>query len=379
VGFIQSIIDFIMGLFGMKKDPPQLSSGERQQIQNQSVKGLDEVEGAENVKVHGTAEGSNIIEHRDGADLIEDPDDEERLWSANFDGDVSPEAWVDVWGPLSGPDALVEHLTHSAWFDEMHEGDPLGAEKKIQELGYKDAGEYFKVKHTILKHHGTPHGSTLGEYVYDSQAFMSATMAAQRAKLDAAGADMMAANPELSAPIDGVTLETYAEMSAAQAQGMSQEEFLAQLGKHGLDLATWEKASGGWMDRMSKDTTGFIATIYAKAFQGAGQGQFGAAAQAHAGTGYDGTAAAGAEPIPFEKACEIQGAMTAWSNTGKDVNAMLQSTFGMNAAEWAGANSWWMSQLMADVARFDDYNKKCAEYEKKYGGGGGDADSDLSF
>lgn len=378
MGFIQTIIDFIMSLLGMKKDP-QLSAGDRQQLQDQAIQGLDEVEGAENIKVHGTAEGSKVVQSRDGADLIEDPDDEEQLWSANFDGDVPPDQWQDVWGPLSGPDDLTTHLMHASFFDELHAGDPLAAEQKIQSFGYKDEGEFFKVKHTIVKYHATAHGPSLGNYVFDSQAFISATMAAQRMKLDQDGANMMAANPELSAPIEGVTLETYAEMSAKQAQGMSQEEFLAQLGQHGLDLVTWEKASGGWVDRMSKDTTGFIATIYGKAFQGAGQGQFGGAAAAHAATGYDGTAAAGAEPIPFDKACEIQGATSAWSKTGQDVNGMLQATFGMNAAEWASANSWWMSQLMADVARFEEYNQKCEHYEKQYGGGSGAVDNDLTF
>jgi hypothetical protein len=206
-------------------------------------------------------------------------------------------------------------------------------------------------------------------------------MKAQRRRLDEQGAAMIAANPELMEPIEGITMEVYAQMSAKQAQGMDQAAFQAHVGEHGLDLPAWERVAASWMDRMGKDTTGTLATVYGKAFQGAGQGQFGAAGAAHAATGYDGTAAAGGEPMPFDKVCEIQGASSAWAKTGQDVNALLQSTFQMNAAEWASANSWWMSQLMADVARFEEYNQKVEAYEKQYMGGAGGAapDSDLSF
>lgn len=75
---------------------------------------------------------------------------------------------------------------------------------------------------------------------------------------------------------------------------------------------------------MSKDTTATIATIYGKAFMQSGQGQYDGAAQSAAATNWDGSAAAGAEPIPFETLCEIQGAMSAWAKTGQDVNALLK-------------------------------------------------------
>ena len=87
---------------------------------------------------------------------------------------------------------------------------------------------------------------------------------------------------------------------------------------------------------MSKDTDGTLAQIYSRPSRPpvksvsaprAGPRRHGLGRQRRRW----------AEPIPFEKACEIQGAMTAWSNTGQDVNALLQSQFGMNAADWAAA------------------------------------------
>jgi hypothetical protein len=189
---------------------------------------------------------------------------------------------------------------------------------------------------------------------------------------------MAAANPELLAPVEGVTVELYAQIAARIAQGLPQPELMQLLAQHKLDYPTWERASKVWNDRMSKDTTATIATIYGKAFMGSGQGQFGGAAQAAAGTNWNGSAAGGAEPIPFEKVCEIQGAMSAWSKSGKDVNALLKKQFNMVAADWSAANTWWLTQLMADIPRFDVYNKKCGEYEKKYGESLG-SDDDIKF
>ena len=126
---------------------------------------------------------------------------------------------------------------------------------------------------------------------------------------------------------------------------------------------------------MSNDLTGTIAQIYGKAFMASGQGQFGAAGQA---VKFDGSAAGGPEPIPFELACEIQGATSAWSKSGKDVNALLQSHFQLRAVDWAAANSWWMSQLTADLSRFSEYNAKCDAYERRYAGERA-SDADLRF
>ena len=84
--------------------------------------------------------------------------------------------------------------------------------------------------------------------------------------------------------------------------------------------------------------------------------------------------------MPLEKCCEIQGAMSAWSKTGQDVNAMLAKTFHMNAQDFSAAHSWWLSQLTADLARFPRYNELCEHYEKQYMGAAPAApDSDLSF
>lgn len=378
---------FFKKLFGGGDDKPQKTSepktttAEERHERNMQV--LEEAEasgvisGVGNIKI---SEGK-LVREVPGASLCYHEDDDEYLWHSTYDIDIPIDSWQDVWGPLGGKgeDTLATFCYHEAVFGEEEMNGADEVEEAVKKLGYEHVGQYFAVRLTVLKHWGTRHGPDLGDLAADNQEYISATMKGQRMKLDGEMEGAVEADPALVAPIEGVTIEVYAEISAKQATGLPQEEFLKVLAAHGMDLAKWETVAAGWTDRMSKDTTHSLTQIYSKAFQGAGQGQFGAASEAHAATGWDGSAASGDEPIPFEKACEIQGAQNAWSASGKDVNALLASTFGMNAMEWASANTWWMSQLMADVARFDEYNKKVEEYQKKYSGGGGGADSDISF
>ncbi len=396
---IQQILDAILELLGLKpkKDAKkalpakeaakkkgdagaaQLSADDKAKIKAQAVQGLEDVEGEENIKVHGTGDDAKVLESRDGADLVEE--DGEVQWVNRVDDQVPRGSWKDEWGPLGGkgPDTLETFCFHEMVFDHTRSTDPRLAEQKLQELGYRDAGHWFRVRATVVAHYATPSGPNAGDGVFDTQEYMTAGLKAAARKTKSEQDALVAGNPELLAPIEGVTVETYAQIAARQAQGLDQAGLVALVAQHGLDLATWEKASSGWNDRMSKDTTATIATIYGKAFMGAGQGQFGATAQSVSNYAYTGTAAQGAEPMPFERVCEIQGAMQAWSATGQDVNAMLASTFQMNAAEFSAAHTWWLTQLTADMAKFPVYTEKVDAYAKKYEGGAAKAGADVDF
>ncbi len=377
MNIIQQIIDFIMSLLGQKPSAPQFTSAETAAPRKASgeADGLDEVEGAENVRV---ASG-DVKEERDGAALIED--DGELLWNSQVDLEVPRDALEDEWGPLDGPDddSLAAFFMHELKFTTEMQSDAYEAEKVLQGFGYDDAGQFFKVRATILKHFGTPNGPNVGDAVLDSQRVMSASMKGHQMSHRANMAATTQADPALVAPIHGVTIEKYAAMSA-NATGKSQDEWAGILAAEGLDLARWEEVAEGWNQRMQNDTTHTLVTLYGQGFQAAGTGQFGAQAQAHASTGYDGTAAGGEAPMTLERCCEIQGAIQAWSNTGQDVNAMLQQTFGMNAQDQAAAHSWWLSQLTADIARFGEYNTLVEKYQAQYSAHAPAApDADLDF
>jgi hypothetical protein len=379
-------VDWIMSLFGKKTDAPapaadgSMSAEERQKIRTDAVSGLEDVEGAENIHVHGEGDSARVVKHTPGADLIEE--DGETQWVDRVNKDVPREQWQDVWGPVgkvANDLRLEEFCLHERQFDEARQGDPLAAEQKLLAFGYSSVGEFYHVRTTVLKYFATPQGPNVGDAIIDSQTYMNAVMRADARIRDAKGAAVRAANPEMFAPVEGVTLEGYANISARLAQGMQQAELVQLLGTQGLDFAAWSRASTVWNDRMSKDTTHTITTAYGAAFSGAGQGQFAAQAKAAAATNMNGSAAGGPEPMPFDKCCEIQGAMAAWSKSGKDVNALLKSKFNMNAAEFSAAHTWWLTQLMADIPRFNDYTAKCDAHEKRYAESLGGGDSDIQF
>jgi hypothetical protein len=389
MNIVQQIIDFIMGLLGQSTSDkpksieasPKPAAPKAPEPETEETEEEVDDEDVDDEDEDDDDDGEHIIETRDGAVLVEDPDDGERMWANRVDLEVARDSWDDVWGPLDGPDdeSLARFFMHETTFQMEAQSDPMEGEAKLQAFGYDDVGHYFKVRATILKHFGTADGPNIEDCVMDSQQVMSAMMKGQQMMHRANMQQTAEADPALVAPIEGITIEKYAAMSA-NAAGKSQEEWAAVLASEGLDLAKWEAVSEGWNNRMQNDDTHTLVTLYGQGFQSAGAGQFGSQAQAHAATGYDGSAAGGEAPMSLERCCEIQGAMQAWSTTGQDVNAMIAKTFDMNAADFAAAHSWWLSQLAADVARFGEYNTLVEKYQAQYAAGAPDApDDDLEF
>src|SRR3954447_9925585 len=71
---IKKLIAFVMTLFGRK--PSLLAAGisqaEKAKIKSSSLKGLEELTGAQHVHVHGTGDDAKVVKRADGADLIEE-------------------------------------------------------------------------------------------------------------------------------------------------------------------------------------------------------------------------------------------------------------------------------------------------------------------
>jgi hypothetical protein len=259
-------------------------------------------------------------------------------------------------------------------------GDADDAERKAQEFGYADMGQFFRVRGTMLKHKATPTGPNVDDGVFDSEDVMRAAMNGGHMRQAHQSEAALAADPELLAPVQGVDLDTYAKLAASSASGMDQNQFNAMLGQHGLDPAKWQEINAIWSDRMAKDTSHTITTAYGKAFGMAGAGQFGAAGQAGAAAMGTTNAAGGEAPVSFERYCEIQGAQTAWANSGQDVNAMLKQVFDMTAVDWSTMSMWWMQKMQSEPSLFTKHGELCEKYEKQYGGGGmAGADDDLAF
>jgi len=189
---------------------------------------------------------------------------------------------------------------------------------------------------------------------------------------------------DLLEPIEGVSIQQYAQLQAQKMAGMSQEDFIKLLAQNGMDLEKYSRVEAGWNARMSADATAMVATEYGKAFSMGGAGQYGADAQAAGGfsttaAGVTGHEAQGEAGIPFEKYCEIQGAQTAWANTGQDVNAMLQETFNMSALDFSNLSANFMSKMAADPNMMQQYAELTQKYEQQYTGDAGGGDDDIDF
>lgn len=266
---------------------------------------------------------------------------------------------VDEWGPLRHD--LVEEFEFQQFLLEESRQEPPQFREFLKKFGYADQLTYERVRRTFHRH--------FGMYAGD-QNFMAMQLRARNRASDEQLAAKRAASSDILSPIDGVSLDQYAAMSAKQASGMAIADFQALLAQSGLDQARWDTVSAAWMDRMSRDTDGVISAAYAKAFASGGAGQFGAAAQAGAAaTGASGLpngAAQGPEPVSFERYCEIMGAQNAWARTGKDVNAMLKSVFNMSALDYSSLSSFWMGKIMTDPSMSMQMVELMQKYEQKY-------------
>ncbi len=193
----------------------------------------------------------------------------------------------------------------------------------------------------------------------------------------------VAANPALMAPIEGVTIEQYAQVCAASAANQDPAAFQQLLAQHGMDQAKYDRVAAGWIARMRDDHTFALTTIYGRAFGGAGQGQFGGAGAAGAGalgqvaaTGA-GAGVAGGEPCTWDKYNEIGGAQRAWAQSGKDVNAMLKQQFGISAIDWSNMSQYWMARMMTDGQKMIEMNTLQEQWAARYAAP--KADQDLKF
>jgi hypothetical protein len=162
-------------------------------------------------------------------------------------------------------------------------------------------------------------------------------------------------------PVEGVTMEQWAHVQASVAGGGDIDQLIAQAG---MDRPRWDRVSAVWMQRMTTDTSGAIATAYGNAFAGASQGQYGAQAAHAAAVGVGGDL--GGEPIPFERFVEINEAMGAASNRGHDPGAVL-AHFGMSPLDWSNAGMFWNKRMQQEAMKYHQlYTHYSDLYRAKY-------------
>lgn len=273
---------------------------------------------------------------------------------------------VDEWGPLNphqNPNALEDNWVHEQLLSEAIR-EPDRYNSLLKTLGYRDPTHRAMVHATFRRHYE--------QYLMGPEGQQLVTRAAMRAMnermkyMTAAGA-----SNGLLDPVEGVSIAVYANLQAKQAS-VSPEEFTSLLAQHQMDRPKWDRVAKGWLDRMTRDTTGVVATEYAKGFSGQGQyGAMGSAAMDNISQGQMGLqgpqmGGGGGEPMSFERYCEIGGAMQAWTKQGKDVSAGLHKYFQMTAMDYSNVSMYWSQKMMADLSMFDRQTQLSAQAEQKY-------------
>jgi len=82
------------------------------------------------------------------------------------------------------------------------------------------------------------------------------------------------ANPLLE-PVEGITLDQWAQANAKLASGGTTDEVIKGLS---IDAPKWDRVNNEWLTRMSNDTSFTIATKYSAAFNQSATGNLGSGA-----------------------------------------------------------------------------------------------------
>jgi hypothetical protein len=294
--------------------------------------------------------------------------------------EVHPLDWQDEWGPLTYKD--FSRFVHHMQQIERAAEDPAKQQALCAKHGYRDVTHFGRVRTTFLKYWGEANShAELRWFIWDQGMLSQAAMESMQIEREDAAREAIAKNPQLLAPEEGVTIEQYAWVCANVAGRNIDMPQLAQLlAQVQMDIPKWERVNKAWVARMGADPTGTITMAFTKGYTGAGAGQYGAAAQAaaQAMSGAPGTAPAGAEPVSLEKYAEIGVAMGAWSKQGKDVNAMLQQHFGMNAGDLSNIGMYWSQRWMADISLLSAYERYQNAAKPKWETPAADADLSIA-
>ena len=293
--------------------------------------------------------------------------------------EVHPLDWADDFGPLKYTE-LTKFVMHMQRIERARD-DAAEEHALAVAAGYTDASHFRRVRATFRKYWGAPNGSdVLREFGWKEPEFSQAIMGSMQLEREESAEAALAKNPELLAPEEGLSLESYAALCAQMAgRQVAVEELQQLLARVSLDVPKWERVNKAWVARMGNDPTGTVTMAFTKAYTAAGAGQFGAAAQAasRAMGSAPGTAPSGPEPMSLERYAEIGVAMAAWTRQGNDVHAMMMQVFQINAGDLSNVGMYWHQRFAADVTLLGRYGRLQDELKAKYEEA--DPDADLVY
>ncbi len=269
---------------------------------------------------------------------------------AGFDG-LSMEDWYMKMTQIRDRLMKADELNLEPMYDE--DGDELDAAEVvlIKEFGFQNGGhwEHFRNWTNLKWSQETGESPTNLEFRMGGIA---------REKLIGADIQQQSGAGGLLEPVEGITMDQWAQTNAKIFNGGDLNQLIAALG---IDRAKWDRVTAEWNDRMSKDTSFAITTAYGNAFASAAQGATGAAAQHAASQGVAGDLSE--EPISYEKYVEIMVAMDAASRQGKNVDDAFFAQFGLKTIDWSNIGMFWSKKWQQNA---EYYHELDTEYTKKY-------------
>jgi hypothetical protein len=301
-------------------------------------------------------------EHHEEEAAPDEDDGERRDYALEAKDD---QAGFDLANDLPGW-YTAEFRIEQAWEDEAQRAQ-LFAEYKIRNVQH-----FRQVKATVDRFIQSPQAQAKYGDVNDiMHVKMKATqdymMAGMNAQMGAGG--KLAGEVE---PVEGISLDTWAEQQVKVASGGTIDDICKSLG---IDKAKWDRVSAEWNARMSRDTTATIAMAYGNAFTkaqskpGVGNSPYAAAAQ---------NPGKGDMPMPFERYIEIMEAQNALTAQGQDAQAVLKK-LGITVMDWSNLGAWFSAYINENALRNNgavhkEFTALSEKYKAKYASVKSDAD-----
>ena len=162
---------------------------------------------------------------------------------------------------------------------------------------------------------------------------------------DTAGAP--AAKSDALSPIEGVTLEKYAELCAKMANTPNNDDAFAAVAEaNGVSRESWTAARAGWNARMEDPATaGTTAIAYMPLYQ---------AALAK----YGGPVATATIEEYIEMSAMINTDLQGPNARSKDFDAMY-AKFNIDPPKWSQISTYWVDRLTKETDLATDYAEKC--------------------
>jgi hypothetical protein len=247
---------------------------------------------------------------------------------------------VDEWGPFDprSPTAIEDDLVHEAVLFRA-ESDPARYERTLEALGYRDPLQRAMTHATFRRYFDDRKKNPEEEVRMQMRVGQRASE--EEARIEAAEASRNG----LMEPIEGISLETYAALESKLA-AVGADAFVPVLAQYQLDQSKWERVRRDWFARMKEDPSGAVGSEYYRFY----------------------AASPDARPkdVPFERFCELNGAMAAFRKQGKDVAASLQQHFQMSEHDCSNISMHWMKKVVTDPELAGRLGPLIEQFEKSY-------------